>query len=68
MDEFISEDRIKNEYMRGSIGIALKVDNMREYRLRWFRYVMRREETKAMRVVMKMNFEWENGRGRSKNT
>jgi hypothetical protein len=29
---------------------------------------MRREETKAMRVVMKMNFEWENGRGRSKNT
>jgi len=28
---------------------------MRENRLRWFGHVMRREKTKAVRVVMKIN-------------
>ena len=60
------EDRIKNEYVRGSIGVASIVDKMRENRLRWLGHVMRREETSAVRVVMKMNVEGKRGRGRPK--
>ncbi|KAL4092493.1 hypothetical protein QTP88_026994 [Uroleucon formosanum] len=56
------EDRIKNEYVRGSIGVASMVDKMRENRLRWFRHVMRREETSAVRKVLKMNVEGKRGR------
>jgi len=38
----------------------------RENKLRWFGYVMRCEETKAVRVVMKINVEKKGGRGRPK--
>jgi len=34
--------------------------------LRWFGLVRRREETKAVRVVMKMNFDGKRGRRRAK--
>jgi hypothetical protein len=51
------EDRIRNEYMRGSIGGVSIEDKRRENRLRWFGYVMRREKTKAVRVVIKTNVE-----------
>jgi len=37
------------------------VDKMSENRLRWFRHVMRRKESEAIRTVMKMNIK---GRGR----
>jgi hypothetical protein len=57
----------RDEYVRGSIGVASMVDNMRENRLRWFGHVMRREETKAVRVVIKMNVERKRGRGSPKN-
>jgi len=39
---------------------------MRENRLRWFGHIMKREETKAVRVVMKMNIKWKGGRGDQK--
>jgi hypothetical protein len=35
---------------------------MRENRLRWFGHLMRRKETKAIRVPMKMNVEGKSGR------
>lgn len=41
----ISEDKIKNEYKRGSIGVASIIVKMRENKLRWLKYVLRREET-----------------------
>jgi hypothetical protein len=40
------------------------VNKIRENRLRWFGHVMRREEIKLVRVVMKMNVEGKRGRGR----
>jgi hypothetical protein len=43
--------------MRGSIGVTSIVQNTRENKLRWFGYVMRREETNQVRVVMKTNVE-----------
>jgi hypothetical protein len=39
---------------------------MKENRLRLFGHVMRREETKAVRVVMKINVEGKIGRRRPK--
>jgi hypothetical protein len=39
---------------------------MRENRLRWFEHVMRREGTKSVRVVTKMNVKVKKGRGRPK--
>jgi len=35
MSGVTTEDKIRNEYLRGSIGIALIIDKMRENRLRW---------------------------------
>jgi hypothetical protein len=43
------EDRIWNEYLRGSIGMVSIVEKMRENRLKWFWHVMRREKTNAVR-------------------
>jgi hypothetical protein len=39
---------------------------MRENRLRWFGYVMRREEIKAVRVIIKINIEGKRGSRRPK--
>jgi len=36
--------RIRNEYIRGGVGVASIMDKMRGNRLRWFGLVMRREE------------------------
>jgi hypothetical protein len=58
------EDRIRNKYVRRSIGVESIVDKMRENRLIWFGYVVRREEKNAVRVVLKMNGEGKRGRGR----
>lgn len=44
----VTKHKIRNEYVRGGIGVTLIVDNMREYRLRWLGYMMRREETKTV--------------------
>jgi len=42
MSEVTKEDRIKNEYVSGSIGVVPIVDKMRENRLKWFGHLMRR--------------------------
>jgi hypothetical protein len=60
------KNRIRNEYMSGSIGVASIVDKIRVNRLRWFRHVMRREETKSIRTIMKMNVKGKRGRSRPK--
>jgi len=46
------EGRIRNKYVRGSNGV---VNKMRENILRQFGHVMKREDTKAVKVIMKMN-------------
>ena len=59
------EDKIRNEYIRGSIGVASIVDKMRENRLRWFGHVLRREETEAVRLVREMHVVGKKGEGKT---
>lgn len=40
------EDRVRNEYVRDSNGLASIVDKVREID-RWFGHVMKKKETKA---------------------
>jgi len=42
------------------------VDKMREKILRWFGHVMRRKQTEAVRVIMKINVEGSRGKERPK--
>jgi len=42
MSEVIGEDRIRNEYIRESVGIASIMDKMRENKLKWFGHEERR--------------------------
>jgi hypothetical protein len=52
------KDRIRNEYVRGSIGAASIMDKIRENIFRWFGHMMRREKTKELRI----NVEGKRGR------
>ncbi|VVC29271.1 Hypothetical protein CINCED_3A013440 [Cinara cedri] len=60
------EDRIRNEYIRGSLGVASIVDKRRRNKLRCCGHVMRREESEAVIIVMKTNVIGKRGRGRPK--
>jgi len=54
---------VKNYYVNGSFGVRLIVDKMRK----WTEMVwtcVKKEETKAVRAVMKMNVEGKRGRRR----
>jgi len=55
------KDRIKNEYNRGSIRVALIMGKARENRYKWFGHVMRKEDLEAVRTIMELSME---GRGR----
>ncbi|KAF0752588.1 Uncharacterized protein FWK35_00011041 [Aphis craccivora] len=60
------EDRIRNEYIRGSIGVAPIVDKLRENRLRWLGHVLRRKKTEAFSVTKNMSFDGKRRRGNPK--
>lgn len=58
--------RVRNVYVRGSIGVASIVDKMKDNLLRWFGLVVRREKSEAIRTVMEMNVIGSRRRGRPK--
>jgi len=60
------EDRIRNEYVRGSVRVMSIVDKMRENRLRWFGHIMKREDSEAVRTIMELSVKGRRGRGRPK--
>jgi hypothetical protein len=59
-------DRIRNEYIRGSLKIAPVTEKMRSNRLAWYGHVMGRDESHITKRVMSMNVEGHPSRGRPK--
>lgn len=53
----ISKDKIRNKYVRYSTRVTSIVEKMRKNILRWLKDVLRREKTKAVRLVMGMYTE-----------
>ena len=48
-------DRIRNEYIRGSMKVKAISQKVKESRLRWYGHVKRREPEHPTRRVMEMN-------------
>ncbi|XP_061717585.1 uncharacterized protein LOC133525314 [Cydia pomonella] len=55
-------DRVRNEYVRGSFKVAPIAENMAESCMRWFGYVMRRDEEYAVKKALAIP-EQKNGKG-----
>ena len=45
------KDRIRNDHIREKVGVAPISEKMREYRLRWYEHVQRRELDEPVRIV-----------------
>jgi len=48
------KNRIRNEYVRGSIGVTSIVDKMRENRFRWFGHVISGENSEPVRMAVRL--------------
>ncbi|KAF3670131.1 Mitochondrial import inner membrane translocase subunit TIM44-2 [Capsicum annuum] len=60
-------DRVRNETIREKVGVALVKDKLREVRLRWFGYVMRRGTDASVRRCERLALDgFRRGRGRPK--
>ncbi|KAF3684224.1 putative pre-mRNA-processing factor 6-like [Capsicum annuum] len=60
-------DRVRNETIRGKVGVASVEDKVREVRLRWFGHVMRRATDAPVRRCEKLGLDgFRRGRSRPK--
>jgi len=60
-------DKIRNEMIRGKIGVASVEDKMREARLRWFGHIKRRLRDAPVRRCETIEYpDYRRSRGRSK--
>ena len=48
------KDKIRNEYIRGTVKVERLGMKMRERRLRWYGHVMRRDQEYVKRKIMEM--------------
>ena len=60
------KDKIRNEYIRGTIKIERLGMKMREGRLRWYGHVMRRDQEYLGKKMMEMKLQGKRRRGRPK--
>ena len=60
------KDKIRDEYIRGTVKVERLGMKMREGRLRWHGHVMRRDQEYVRRRVMEMKLPGERKRGRPK--
>ena len=60
------EDRIRNEYIRGSSKVVEISKKAQEGRLRWYGHLLRREEDHVGRRIMEMEVHGRRRRGRPK--
>ena len=60
------KDKIRNEYIRGTVKLERLGMKMREGRLRWYGHVMRKDQEYVGRKMMKMELPGNRKRGRPK--
>ena len=60
------KDKIRNEYIRGTVKVERLGMKMREGRLRWYGHVMRRDQEYVARKMMEMELLGKRKRGRLK--
>ncbi|EYC09854.1 hypothetical protein Y032_0058g2857 [Ancylostoma ceylanicum] len=60
------KDKVPNEVVRNTFGVAPITDEMREARLRWFGHVCRREEESVAKTALNLNVKDTRPRERSK--
>ena len=60
------KDKIRNEYIRGTVKVEQLGMKMRKGRLRWYGYVIRRDQKYVGRKMMEMDLPEKRKRGRSK--
>ena len=60
------KDKIRNEYIRGTVKVEQLGMKMREGRLMWYGHVMRRDQEYVGRKMMEMEFPGKRKRGRPK--
>ena len=60
------KDKIRNEYIRGTVKVERLGMKMREGRLRWYGHVMRRDQEYVGRKMMEMELPGKRRRGRPK--
>ena len=69
MSEYILKDRISNDHISERVEITSISEKMRDYRLRWYVHVQRRELDVIARIVEQMVREtYIRNRGRPKRT
>ena len=59
-------DKIRNEYIRGTVKVVEVSKKIQQRRLQWFGHVMRREDDHVCRRVMDMEVDGRRRRGRPK--
>jgi hypothetical protein len=62
----IRMDRIRNEYIRGSLKVAPVTEKMKSNRLAWYGHVMRWDESHITKRVMSVNVDGHPSRSRTK--
>jgi hypothetical protein len=60
-------DRIRNEYIRGSLKVAPLFEKKKSNRFAWYGHIMRKDESHITKRVMSMNVDGYPSRGRPKN-
>ena len=60
------KDKVRNEYIRGTVKIERIGMKMREARLRWYGHVMRRDQEYVERKIIEMELLGKRKRGRPK--
>ena len=61
-------DRLRNEFVRGSVGVDSIVDKMAQSRLRWFGHVSRKDEDDVVKKVWRLDRDVKLSRGRPEQT
>ena len=62
----ILKDRVRNEYIRGSLKVTPISNKIKENRLRWYGHLKRREPQHPTRSILELQIPGRRARGRPK--